>query len=57
MNNLEHATSSASISKDETETTAGPKSAIPSERRYRCYCCGHSNPAAAFECEKCFVRL
>lgn len=27
------------------------------ERKQQCYCCGHANPAAAWECEKCYVRL
>lgn len=29
----------------------------PADRQYQCYCCGQPNPAAAFECEKCLVRL
>jgi hypothetical protein len=26
-------------------------------RKQQCYCCGHVNPNAAYECEKCYVGL
>ena len=29
----------------------------PAPQKWKCYCCGHSNPAIAYECEKCYVRL
>ncbi len=27
------------------------------EGKQQCYCCGHVNPNAAYECEKCYVGL
>jgi hypothetical protein len=41
---------------DRTHTQVA-RSSPPGERKQQCYCCGHANPAAAFECEKCYVRL
>jgi hypothetical protein len=29
----------------------------PAQQKWKCYCCGHPNPASAYECEKCYVRL
>jgi ribosomal protein L40E len=27
------------------------------DRKQTCLCCGHVNPNAALDCEKCYVRL